>query len=281
VDCVTNGAPLASASDRGLEAADAVRGDDHVARNRAAWDECAKDFVGLGELAWADEEPTWGIWSVPESELHVLPDDLEGKDAIELGCGTAYVSAWLARRGARPVGIDLSRAQLATARRLQAEYGLEFPLIEGDAEQVPFPDASFDLAISEYGACLWADPYLWVPEAARLLRPGGRLIFLTTSTLSILCTGDEAGATAGRELVRDYFGMHRFEWPDEDSVEFHLGWGDWVRLLGANGFRVEDFIEVRPGPGAKMRARFLEEIVSLDWARRWPCEEVWKARKEG
>jgi len=81
--------------------------------------------------------------------------------------------------------------------------------------------------------------------------------------------------------VRDYFGMHRFEWPDEDSVEFHLGWGDWVRLLGANGFRVEDFIEVRPGPGAKMRARFLEEIVSLDWARRWPCEEVWKARKEG
>ncbi len=254
---------------------------DHVERNRAAWDGYARDFVGLGELAWADEEPTWGIWSVPEAELHVLPDDLDGLDAIELGCGTAYVSAWLARRGARPVGIDLSKEQLATARRLQAEHGLDFPLVEGNAEQVPYPDASFDLAISEYGACLWADPYLWVPEAARLLRPGGRLIFLTNSILLMLCTGAEAGARTGERLARDYFGMHRFEWPDEDSVEFHLGWGDWVRLLRANGFYVEDYVEVRPAAGTKARAQFLEEIVSLDWARRWPCEEVWKARKEG
>ncbi len=253
----------------------------HIERNRAAWDEYARDFVGLGEFAWADEEPTWGIWSVPEAELHVLPDNVEGLDAIELGCGTAYVSAWLARRGARPVGVDLSTEQLATARRLQAEHGLSFPLVEGNAEQVPLPDASFDLAISEYGACLWADPYLWVPEAARLLRPGGRLVFLTNSILLMLCTGEEADARAGERLARDYFCMHRFEWPDDDSVEFHLGWGDWVRLLRINGFSVEDYMEVRPGPDARMRAAFLEEIVSLDWARRWPCEEVWKARKDG
>ena len=68
-----------------------------------------------------------GIWGVPESELPLLPDELEGKDAIELGCGTGYVSAWLARRGARPVGIDNSEAQLDTARRLQREHGIEFP----------------------------------------------------------------------------------------------------------------------------------------------------------
>ena len=60
------------------------------------------------------------------------------------------------------VGIDNSAAQLATARRLQREHGLELTLIHGNAEQVPYPDASFDLAISEYGACLWADPYRWV-----------------------------------------------------------------------------------------------------------------------
>jgi SAM-dependent methyltransferase len=256
-------------------------GGGHIERNRAAWDDYAKDFVGLGELAWADEEPTWGIWSVPEAELHVLPDDIEGLDTIELGCGTAYVSAWLARRGARPVGIDLSQEQLATARRLQAEHGLAFPLIEGNAEQVPLPDASFDLAISEYGACLWADPYLWVPEAARLLRPGGRLIFLTNSVLLMLCIPDEADAQVGERLARDHFGLHRVEWPDEESVEFHLGHGDWFKLLRANGFAVDDLIEVRPGADSRVRARFLEDIVSLEWARRWPCEEIWKARKLG
>ena len=94
-------------------------------------------------------------------------------DTVELGCGTAYFSAWLASRGARPVGIDITPAQLETARRMQAEFGLDFPLIEASAEDVPLPDESFDLAISEYGASIWADPYRWIPEAARLLRPGG------------------------------------------------------------------------------------------------------------
>ena len=73
-------------------------------------------------------------------------------DTIELGCGTAYISAWLARRGARPVGIDITPAQLETARRMQGEFGLDFPLLEASAEDVPLPDESFDLAISEYGA---------------------------------------------------------------------------------------------------------------------------------
>ena len=109
-----------------------------------------------------------------------------GKDSIELGCGTAYISAWLSRRGARVVGIDNSEAQLDTARRLQRQYGLDFPLIHGNAESIAYPDASFDFAISEYGACLWADPYLWVPEAARLLRSGGQLVFLTNSFLLTL-----------------------------------------------------------------------------------------------
>ncbi|HWF73050.1 MAG TPA: methyltransferase domain-containing protein, partial [Solirubrobacteraceae bacterium] len=88
---------------------------EHVLRNRAAWDEWAREYAEPGRRNWAQEEPTWGVWSVPESELHVLPDDVEGLDVIELGCGTGYVSSWLARRGARPVGIDNSEAQLETA----------------------------------------------------------------------------------------------------------------------------------------------------------------------
>jgi SAM-dependent methyltransferase len=249
---------------------------EHVQKNRVAWDRFAADYVGSGEASWAAVEPSWGIFGIPEVEARLLPNDLAGLDTVELGCGTGYVSAWLARRGARPVGIDNSPNQLATARRLQTEHGLEFPLHLGNAEQTPFPDASFDLAISEYGASIWCDPYAWIPEAARLLRPGGRLIFLVNGTLSMLCTpvdaDDETPVTS--QLERSYFGMHRFEWPD-GSVEFHLGYGDWIRLLRGNGFEVEDLIELRPASDATTTYPW----VTTDWARRWPCEEVWKARK--
>jgi SAM-dependent methyltransferase len=197
---------------------------EHVARNRAHWDALAQQYVEAGERAWAKAEPAWGIWQVPESELHLLAEPLAGKDAIELGCGTAHVSAWFARRGARMVGIDNSEAQLATARRLQRQYGLEFPLLHGDAEAVPSPDASFDFAISEYGACLWADPQRWVPEAARLLRPGGRLVFLTNSFLLTLCVPPQEGAAATERLLRPAFGMHRVEWPDGRRQISPLPW---------------------------------------------------------
>jgi SAM-dependent methyltransferase len=247
---------------------------DHVVRNREAWDRNAADYADPGRRAWAAEEPHWGIWHVPEAELGVLPD-VRGLDVVELGCGAGYVSAWLARRGARPVGIDNSAAQLATARRLQREFGLEYPLVHADAERVPLRDGCFDLAISEYGASIWCDPYRWVPEAARLLRPGGRLIFLVNGTLLMLCLPElEADGAATDRLQRDYFGIHRFEWPDDPAIEFHLGYGDWIRLLRANGFEVEDLVEVRPPEGSTTRYPF----VALDWARRWPCEEVWKAR---
>ncbi len=250
---------------------------EHAVRNRAHWDELAAGYVAAGERGWAAAEPSWGIWDVPESELRLL-DGVDGLDVIELGCGTAYVSAWLARRGARPVAIDNSPQQLETAARLQREHGLEFPLLLGNAEHVPYPDGSFDLAISEYGACLWADPHAWVPEAARLLRPGGRLLFLTNGYVLMLCAPDEEDVPASDRLLRPTFGMHRFEWPDDDSVEFHLAHGDWIRLLRANGFEVEDLIELRAPDGAEAKDAF---FVTPEWARQWPSEEIWVARKRG
>jgi SAM-dependent methyltransferase len=252
---------------------------EHVIRNRAEWDRWAVHHVDNGERSWrlgrGDEK--WGIWDIAESAVHLLPDDLQGLDAIELGCGTAYVSAWLARRGARPVGIDNSEAQLETARRLQAEHGIEFPLIHGNAETVPYPDATFDLAISEYGASIWADPYRWIPEASRLLRPGGRLIFLVNGTLLMLAMPDAENEAATDRMLRPYFGLHRLEWSDDNSVNFHLGYGDWIRLLRSHGFDVEDLVELRPAADATTTYPF----VTLDWARRWPSEEVWVARKRG
>lgn len=254
-----------------------TRSPDYLVRNRRAWDKRSTQYEAAGRRAWATQEITWGIWGVPEAELRALPD-VAGKDVIELGCGTAYFSSWLARRGARVVGIDNSPAQLANARRFQQQFGLTFPLIQASAEAVPLPDAGFDLAISEYGAAIWSDPYLWIPEAARLLRPGGRLIFMVNATVLVLCMPEEADAAATDRLLNDYFGMHRFEWPDVDeSVEFHLGYGDWIRLLRRSGFEVEDLIEVRAPAGATTRYPY----VTGEWARRWPSEEIWTARKRG
>lgn len=249
---------------------------EHVARNRAHWDIAAASYAAPGERSWAEDEPTWGIWGVPESQLHLLPDDLDGSDVIELGCGTAYVSAWLARRGARPVGIDNSPKQLETARRLQAEHGIEFPLHLGNAEATPFSDASFDIAISEYGAAIWCDPYVWIPEAARLLRPGGELIFLGNSVIQMLTVRDLlVDGPSTDQLRRDQFGMHRFEWPDDDSVEFHISHGDMIRLLHGSGFEVLDLIEIQAPEGVTTTY----EYTSAEWGRRWPSEEVWKARR--
>lgn len=248
---------------------------DHVRRNREMWDQWAADYAAAGERGWSQHDPTWGIWSIPDSQAGLLPENIEGKDVIELGCGTAYVSAWLARRGARAVGVDISAAQLATARRLKQEHGLRVEIVRANAEAVPCLDSSFDLAISEYGACLWAEPERWIPEAARLLRPGGQLVFLVNSFLMTLCVRDEGAATD--KLLRSAFGLYRIEWPGDPGVEFHLSHGDWIRLLRRSGFEIEDLIELRPPEGATTRYPF----VTLEWARQWPCEEVWKARKRG
>lgn len=248
---------------------------DHLLRNRALWDGWAEGYVASGESNWRTADATWGIWDVAESAVGMLPAALAGCDAIELGCGTAYVAAWLARRGARVVGVDNSAQQLATARRLQRTHELRFPLIHGSAEAVPCRDRTFDFAISEYGACLWAEPERWIAEAARLLRPGGRLHFLTNSALLMLCMEEEDGIAAGDRLLRPAFGMHRVEWPGDHGVEFHLSHGDWIRLLRRHGFAIEDLVELRPPEGAVTRFPF----VTAEWARRWPSEEVWKVRR--
>ncbi len=252
---------------------------EHVRANREAWDRYADEYVEPGRKSWSTTEITWGIWGIPETEVQLLPDDVAGEEVVELGCGTGYVSAWLARRGARPVGIDNSPAQLETARAFQAEFGLEFPLHLGNAETTPFEDASFDGAVSEYGAALWADPYAWIPEAARILKPGGWLMFLTNAPLVILTSPElEADGPAGTTLLRPYFGMHKTIWPDDTSVEFHLPHGEWIRLLRASGFEIERLVELQPASDATTT---YTQIASIEWARQWPSEEAWFVRKRG
>lgn len=248
--------------------------DDYVARNRAAWDIAADEYRGSGERDW-QSEPVWGIYRVPETQLGILPEDLEGKGVLEAGCGTGYVSAWMARRGALPIGLDNSQRQLASAARFQQQFGLRFPLVWGIAEALPFRDGSFDLVISEYGAALWSDPYQWIPEAARVLRPYGELILLTNSAMVYMTANEDETVPVDEHLKRPYFGMHRMEWPGDDGLEFHLNHGDWVRLLRENGFEILDLIEVQVPPGATTSYPW----ASAEWGAKWPIEEVWKARK--
>jgi SAM-dependent methyltransferase len=245
-------------------------------RNREVWTKANEEYTDArASETWGKGEITWGMFGPPESELRVL-GDVAGKDVVELGCGTAYFGAWLAHLGANVTGVDPTPAQLETARRCQKENGLEFPLVEAGAEDVPLPDASFDLAVSEYGASIWSDPYLWIPEAARLLRPGGELVFLCNSVLCMLCSPEEG--SVGEQLVRPQFGMHRFEWLGEDEgVEFHLAHGDMFRLLRETGFEVEGLWELQAPETAQDHAYY--DFVSADWARKWPAEEIWKARK--
>lgn len=248
---------------------------DYVPGNVEIWTKANEEHTGpRARDAWAKDEIDWGIFGIPESQVNVL-GDVAGLDVVELGCGTAYFSAWLAKRGARPVGVDPTPAQLETARAMQAEFGLHFPLIEGVGEAVPLPDSSFDLAISEYGASIWADPYRWIPEAARLLRTGGRLVFLRNSTLVILC--QELEPPAKEQLVRPQRGLHRIEWEDTGEVEFHLGPGDLVDVLAANGFQLERLIELFAPDDATTHTRY--SYVTAEWARKWPAEEIWAARK--
>lgn len=244
-----------------------------AAANRAVWDEQHSGWYGgRAERLWTGE-PCWGLWERPETELGVFPA-LDGRDLVELGCGTGYVSAWAARRGARPVGVDNSSVQLATARALQEAHGPSFPLVHASAEQVPLPDACCDVVISEHGAIGWCDPELWIPEAARLLRPGGQLIFLRNSTLLTLC--DRGDEPVGTTLVRGLAELPRLA-QDDGSVNYQLPTGAMIGLLRRCGLVVDELTEI------VVPADSLSEFdyVTADWASRWPSEELWKATLTG
>src|SRR5919198_2957376 len=244
-------------------------------QNVAVWTRINAEHLDAGaHRNWASDEITWGIWKLPERELGVL-GDVSGLDVVELGCGTAYFSAWLAKRGARPVAVDPTPAQLETARRLQSETGIEFPLVEAPGESVPLGDAAFDLAVSEHGAATWADPYKWIPGAARLLRPSGRLVFMHTTPLATLCFPDEDG-TVTTTLQRPYFGLHRLEWPGADGVENPPAHGVWVHVLVRAGVDVEALVEVQAPSDAATHEYYSH--VPAAWARDWPNEEIWVAR---
>jgi len=248
-----------------------------VAVNRALWGVLNERFTdaAAGTL-WSRTEVVWGLFSIPERLLGVL-GDVRDLDVVELACGTAYLSAWLTKAGAKTVAVDLSSEQLVTAQRLQEELGPVFPLVQADAERVPLMSGRFDLVVSEHGAAAWCDPERWLPEAARLLRPGGRLVFLTNSVLSALCVPTDEGFAEER-LVRGQRDAYKVRWPG-GGIEFHPSHGDWVRHLRRSGFVVDALHEIYAPTDSGDHPFY--EIVSAEWATRWPAEELWVATRSG
>jgi ubiquinone/menaquinone biosynthesis C-methylase UbiE len=97
-------------------------------------------------------------------------------EALDIGCGTGFLSLELAARGRRVTGVDFAPSMIAQARKKAAESQAAIRYEEADAEQLPFAAASFDIAVSRH--LLWTLPYpdRAMDEWIRVLRPGGRLI---------------------------------------------------------------------------------------------------------
>lgn len=247
----------------------------HLRKNLEMWERTSREYDARHAQALGRHGAmVWGLWGVPESELHIL-GDVRNLDVLEFGCGAARWSMALHDQGARVVGLDFSPEQLTHARRIQRERGVTFPLVRANAEAVPFRDRSFDVVFCDWGAMTFADPRRTVPEAARILRPGGLLAFTTTSPIYSI-SFDQGTDHPGDRLLRPYFGLERLEWPDE--VNFQLPYGGWVRLFRNSGFEILDLVETLPGEQATSTYR---DVADHAWARQWPMEILWRLRRAG
>ena len=246
----------------------------HATRNRERWDQFAAEYQQKhGPQLAASGGAAWGVWQIPESQLKVL-GNVRGRDVLELGCGAAQWSIALHELGARVTALDNSARQLAHARTLMAAAAADFPLVHASAESTGLADASFDLVFCDHGGMTFGDPYRTVPEAARLLRGGGRLAFsMHTPIIDMAWPFDREHP--GDRLVRDYWDLHVLEDPGE-TVSFQLPYGTWIRLFRENGFVVDDLLELRPPADATSSYR---GDLERAWARRWPMEHIWRVQR--
>jgi ubiquinone/menaquinone biosynthesis C-methylase UbiE len=241
--------------------------------NRHAWDRQSDAYDRRFEpILGGPYARAWGLWRIPESRARWL-GPVRGRRILEVGCGAGRWAIALRRAGARVVGIDQSGAQLAKANRLARGARVRVPLVRANAERLPFRDGHFDLAFCDWGALSFSDPERSIPECARVLRRGGRLVFVTGTLLSLL-TLDRRADHFSRRLRTPYFGPLRRE--VGNMFEYRPSAGEWIEIFAESGLVVEHLSETRPRPGD--RSRYLAERDER-WAHRFPAEMVWQVRK--
>ncbi|HYA54836.1 MAG TPA: class I SAM-dependent methyltransferase [Thermoplasmata archaeon] len=248
----------------------------HVRHNQVVWDRVSAWYERhCSAVLGGPYAASWGMFRLPERELHLL-GRVRGQRVLEVGCGAARWSMALQRQGAHATGIDLSGAQLAKARQLQRRARVRFPLVHGSVEQLPFPDASFDVVFCDWGGLTFSDPRRSVPECSRVLRRGGRFVFATASPIRNITLDARADRQVPR-LVRPYFGSGRLDLGPNDTIEFCPPYGVWIDLFRQNGLAIDRLVETRPFPG--QGSKYLSRSDAR-WARSWPMEAIWKLTKE-
>ncbi len=245
----------------------------HERANQAYWERWSVEYQATHGREIATRPDAWGMWRVPEAELNVLPE-VRGLRVLELGCGGGQWSIWLAERGARVTGLDISGSQLRHARSAADAASIRLDLVQASAESIPFAERVFDVVLSDHGAMSWGDPKRTLPEVARVLRPAGVLVFCVTGPLVEVCWDDAVDAP-GDTLRGDYFGLGAVDEGD-GAVTFNLPYSDWIRLFRVYGFGVDALLEPRPAADATSTFR----PSGTAWARRWPAELIWKVRRE-
>jgi hypothetical protein len=252
---------------------------DHVAENRRYWNAMADQWVSGGERAW-EQEARWGEWQIPNTELPLLADDMHGQRAIELGCGTGYVSAWIRRRGATVYAIDNSDAQLATARRLSAQHGLD-DIDECMATQRRSPSR---MAHSTSRSASTARPsgVNRPPGSARRTDCCGPAATSCSSAIIrwLWCAYRSTGRCREANVWNVPTSIWgRMDWRDAidepGGIEFNLPISSWTRLFHRIGFDIIDYIEIQ----APESATGTKSTVTADWAKRFPSEQVWRLKK--
>ncbi|MEU6170749.1 class I SAM-dependent methyltransferase [Streptantibioticus parmotrematis] len=231
----------AEATRRAVDVAESSRA------SRGWWDRNADEYQGEHGAFLGDDRFVWGPEGLDEADAALLGPAaaLAGTRVLEIGCGAAQCSRWLAARGARPVALDLSHRQLQHALRID-DGRPGFPLVQADAGTLPFADGSFDLACSAYGGVPFvADSARVMREVHRVLRPGGRWVFSVTHPVR-WAFPDEPGPE-GLTVSASYFDRTPYVEQDEAGravyVEHHRTLGDRVREIAAAGFRLADLVE--------------------------------------
>ena len=241
-------------------------------KNRAFWNSTSDAYQAAHGARLQEIALAWGVWRIPEAELGVL-EQVEGRDVLELGCGAAQWALALAQMGARAVGLDLSDKQLAHARAVSRPGTAAIPLLQGNAESLPFRNEAFDVVFCDHGATVFAVPENTVAEVSRVLRPAGLFAFCMSTPIRDVCVEPATGDVQS-QLTADYFKLSVLD--DGESVEYQLPYGAWIRLFRRHALVVEDLVELQaPVPATTTYSDF----VPAAWARKWPAEHIWKLKK--
>jgi SAM-dependent methyltransferase len=216
-----------------------------VRANRLWWDADADSYVAAHGEFLRDVGFVWCPEGVDEADVHLL-GPLVGRRVLEVGCGSAPCSRWLATQGAHPVAVDLSTGMLRHAVSAADRLGVHTPLVQADARRLPFADATFDLACSAFGAVPFVpDADRVMAEVQRVLRPGGRWVFSVTHPMRWMFPDDPG--PDGLVAKTPYFDRTPYIEVDASGaatyVEHHRTMGDRVRDIVAAGLVIRDVIE--------------------------------------